>query len=118
MEEVREAARSLPPEVALDVLSAVEAYQYVIDVPGASPSTTEVDLTDDTLSIAVERGEAIPDGYERVSISRPGSLEFSLPVPPDVQGDEASATMDRGVLTLELPRDEEHVAYSIPVGSE
>jgi HSP20 family protein len=98
------ALRSLPDAVFADLLESDDAYLLVLDVPGVTGET--LDLTVATGSLHVEAHREKPDaaGYRFVEEQRDAFLDVDLPLPPDANADDASASIERGVLEVTIPR--------------
>jgi HSP20 family molecular chaperone IbpA len=104
MRSLREALTELPDAVFADLLESEDAYMLVLDLPGATGQTTELSVTDDRLSIEARREKDVPAEFRYRRENRSLFLDAELPLPPDVAGDEADASMERGVLELRLPK--------------
>lgn len=98
------ALRGLPRAAAADLLERDDAYLLVVDLPGASGATTDITVTDSRLHIEAQREKDAPAGYRYVREDRSLLLDVELPLPPDVETDAATATLEAGVLELELPK--------------
>lgn len=104
MPTLREALSELPGAVFADVLESDDAYRLIVDLPGATSETTDVRVEDGRLRIEARRGKDVPEGFRYVREERSLFLDAELPLPPDAAGDGASASMERGVLALTLPK--------------
>ena len=104
MSALRDALRDLPDAVFADLLESDDAYVLVVDLPGATAETTEVLAEDGRLVIEARRAKATPDGFRYVREDRPLFLDAELPLPPDADGDDADAEMERGVLEVTIPK--------------
>lgn len=106
-------ARSARP--ALDVYEDANELRIVVDVPGATARNTRVawDGTD-TLTVHVARARpllptphlaevAICDWYREI------------PVPVEVDGARATTSLEDGVLTVRLPKDDADGVEPVPV---
>jgi HSP20 family protein len=92
----------------IDVSGDANCYQISLDVPGLTESDLSLELKDDVLFIKGEKEERSEDKdkhYYRVERSY-GSFQRTLALPDDAIGDEIKANLDKGVLTLEIPRRE------------
>ncbi len=113
--QLREALGELPETVFADLLESDDAYLLVIDLPGATADTVDVSIDDDRLLIDARRAKAVPDTYRYVTEERALTLDAELPLPPDATGADATGAIDRGVLTLELPKSTDNSGDHIPV---
>lgn len=104
MRTFRDALTDLPAGVFADVLEGEEEYLLVVDVPGATSATTEVEVADHLLSVTAVREEPSRDGFTYRRQDRDRQLSFEVPLPPDAVPREATASVDRGVLEIEIPR--------------
>jgi len=94
---------------ALDVHQTDDEIVVTAALPGLKPEDVEITITGQTLSLRGEfKGddEVKRDQYlyrER----RFGSFHRQVQLPVRVQGDQANATFEDGVLTLSIPKAEE-----------
>lgn len=98
-----------------DLLESEEAYLLVLDLPGSTAETTDVNVEKRRLVIEARREKEIPDEFRYRREDRPLFLDAELPLPPDATGSGAEATMKRGVLELRLPKREVAPERTIPV---
>lgn len=115
MSALRNALRELPDAVFADLLESDDAYKLVIDLPGVTDETLDVRVRDGKLDIEARRRKDVPPEFRYVEEERPLFLDVELPLPPDATGAEASASMERGVLTLSLPKRTAVPERSIPI---
>ncbi len=89
-----------------DVLESDEAYRVVLDAPGATASDVNVQLTDSTLEVRIDRFRPFNEGFEMVVPGRGLELDGSVPLPTSgIRPDEATATLtDHGTLVVEIPK--------------
>lgn len=115
MSALRDALGELPDAVFADFLESEDAYVLIVDLPGATAETTELIAEDGMLKIEARREKATPAGYRYVREDRSLFLDADLPLPPDAQGDDVVAEMDRGVLELEIPRRTADEGTRVPI---
>lgn len=115
MTTLRDALRELPEAVFGDLLESDEAYLVVLDLPGASAETTEVVFEEGRLRIEARREKEVPSAFRYVSEDRPLFLDAELPLPPDATAEGATASIDRGVLEIRLPKRSVKTERTIPV---
>jgi len=115
MSTLRDALGDLPDPVFADLLESEEAYLLVIDLPGVGPETLDVRLDGVRLRIEARREKDLPMAFRYLEEDRPLFLDAELPLPPDVAGTGAEGTLDRGTLTLRLPKRDATEATSIPI---
>mmetsp|Transcript_9514 Transcript_9514/g.17151 ORF Transcript_9514/g.17151 Transcript_9514/m.17151 type:complete len:153 (-) Transcript_9514:326-784(-) len=102
-----QARPSFNSDVRLDMAERPEAYDLTADMPGLDEKDVKLELKNRTLTI---RGESKQESEEkegedvvRTSISH-RSFQRSFRLPNDVEEEGISASMDKGVLKLTLPR--------------
>ncbi len=115
MSTLRNALRGLPRAAAADLLERDDAYLLVIDLPGATAETTDIRVDDGRLHIEAQREKAVPEGYRYAREERSLFLDLELPLPPDAVTEEATASLEAGVLELELPRAADDDGTQIPI---
>lgn len=118
MDALRDALRELPEAVFADLLESDDAYRFVIDLPGASAETTDLRAEGGRLKIEARREKALPDEFRYVREDRPLFLDAEVPLPPDADGDAAEASMNRGVLTVRVPKRSAKTGETIPIDDE
>lgn len=78
------------------------------EVPGVNPDTLDIKIERNTLSVSGERkanGELKGSFHRRER--RFGKFSRSLRLPPDLDGEKASAECRNGVLTIRIPKSEQ-----------
>jgi HSP20 family protein len=96
----------MPP---LDVYETKERFVVVVELPGIEPEGVEVSVEDSTLTLRGERAfyaEVPEDSFLRVE-RRYGAFARSLALPTTASTEGITASFDRGVLTIEVPKVEE-----------
>lgn len=101
---LRRAVTELPDSVFVDVLESEDAYRLVVDVPGVTAETLEVTADGDRLRIEGRRAKDPPADHRFVREDRPLFVDATLPLPPDADAAATTAGLDRGVLTLRVPK--------------
>ncbi len=90
----------------IDVSGDDNAYEISLDVPGLTEDDLSLELNGDVLTIRgskEERQQRKDKQYYRVERSY-GTFQRTLALPDDADADEIKATLDKGVLRLEIPR--------------
>jgi HSP20 family protein len=90
----------------IDVSGDDDSYQICLDVPGLTESDLSLELNGDVLSIRghkEERNESRDRHYYRVERSY-GSFQRTLALPDDADTEAIKASLDSGVLRLDIPR--------------
>jgi HSP20 family protein len=94
---------------ATDLIESETHYVLRADLPGVAEDDISVELNEDMLTISGERRSENQErmaGYHRVErIS--GSFRRSVRLPEGVDGEAITATFDRGVLEVSVPKPEQ-----------
>ena len=103
----------------LDLADRGDAFVVTVDVPGYERDDLDVRIRGDTLAIRGERGRTVEerdvadevdaDERERTYIRRERettSFSRQVQLPDPVAADEVTATVNNGVLTVQLPKRE------------
>ncbi|MGM0371625.1 MAG: Hsp20/alpha crystallin family protein [Halobacteriota archaeon] len=114
MDTIREALATLPDAVFADLLESPSSYRLVLDVPGVDSSGLDLEATDHALDIRATRAKRVPEGFEYHTDARSMTLSATIPMPTDADPEAATATLEHGVLTIDVPRHEES-GRSIPI---
>jgi HSP20 family protein len=109
------AARRWAP--AMDLLETDEHFVLRADLPGVSEEDVNIELEDNVLTVSGERKAEHEDnreGFYRVERTF-GSFSRSLTLPRGVDADAVSATFDKGVLEVRIPKPEERKPRRISI---
>ena len=91
---------------SVDISETDKAYEITVELAGLDEKDVEVTLRDDVLTISgekkTEREEKEKDYY--LSERSYGSFQRTFRLPEDVSADKIKATMEKGVMTLLLPK--------------
>jgi HSP20 family protein len=93
---------------AFDVKERSDAYVIEADVPGVKEGDLDIQLTGNRLTFSGKREEARREegesyySFERTS----GSFSRTFMLPEDVNAEQISADLDKGVLSVVLPKRE------------
>lgn len=115
MSRLRDALADLPGAVFADLLESDEAYLVVVDLPGATAATTDLRMNGGRVTVEAQREKDVPASFQYTREERSLFLDVEFPLPPDATSEGARATIDRGVLELELPKTAAAAGRSIPV---
>jgi HSP20 family protein len=101
---------------AVDVYETGDSVVLLADLPGVTSDGLSVEVEDDTLTIEGASQIPTPAGFEE----RAGELEpviyvRSFRIGPEVAREKISASLREGVLTLDLPKQQEAKARKIDV---
>lgn len=106
-------------QLAVDVFETETELFVISTVAGVKPSTLDVSLHNELLTIRGERQSPIPAG------ARPmyhecfwGPFSRTIVLPSDVRGDKAKASYKHGVLTLRIPKHESRGTIPVEIVDE
>jgi HSP20 family protein len=91
---------------AMDLVETEEHFILRADLPGLTESDVDLSLEQNVLTLSGERKteqEEQREGYYRVERAT-GAFSRSLTLPEGVDGDAISATFDKGVLEVRIPK--------------
>ena len=94
---------------AMDLVETDDHFVLRADLPGLSQDDVKIELEDQTLTISGERKaehEERQEGFYRVERAF-GTFSRSLTLPKGVDPESVSASFDRGVLEVRIPKPEE-----------
>src|SRR4051794_36492526 len=94
---------------AMDLVETEEHFVLRADLPGLAEEDVNIELEDRVLTVSGERNaehEEKKEGYYRVERAT-GSFSRSLTLPEGVDADAISATFDKGVLEIRVPKPEQ-----------
>jgi HSP20 family protein len=116
----RPAVRQFAP--ALDIVEAEGDYVIKADLPGVSEHDVALEVQDGILTISGQRRDEREHnhaGYHRLERAS-GSFSRSLSLPEGVTPEAVSASFDRGVLEIHVPKPEQRKPrkIEIAVGAE
>jgi HSP20 family protein len=98
-----------PAVPAVDVAETDKGYEITAELPGIDEKNVEVKLADGVLTIkgdkAEEREENKKDYY--LSERSYGAFQRSFQVPAGADADKIEASVNKGVLTVKLPKSAE-----------
>ena len=104
---------------AMDLLEVGDDFVLRADLPGMSEEDVKIELEDSTLTISGERNaehESKGEGFYRVERAY-GSFARSLTLPQGVDAEAVSASFDRGVLEVRIPKPEQRKPRRIEIGA-
>ena len=104
---------------AMDLLETADHFVLRADLPGMGEEDVNIELEDSTLTISGERKtehESSEEGYYRVERAS-GSFQRSLTLPKGVDPETVSASFDRGVLEVRIPKPEEAKPHRVEIGA-
>jgi len=104
---------------AMDLVEADDHFLLKADLPGLSEEDVSIEVRDNALTISGERKaehERRERGWYRVERSF-GRFSRSLTLPEGVDPDGISASFDRGVLSVTIPKPEQRKPRKIQIGT-
>lgn len=104
MPALRDALTDLPDAVFADLLESEDGYLLVVDLPGTTAETVDLRATDSRITVEAAREKGVPEGFSYEREERSLFLDAELPVPEDANPHDATATIERGVLELRVPK--------------
>ncbi|HLS72295.1 MAG TPA: Hsp20/alpha crystallin family protein [Actinomycetaceae bacterium] len=99
----RRSAMWTPP---VDVEETDTSYVVEAELPGVQKDDISIELTNNVLSIHGEAKERERVGILRHKTRRTGEFDYRMTMPSDVDADNVSATLDDGVLRVEVAKTE------------
>jgi HSP20 family protein len=103
--------------VTVDLLENNDAYTFQIDVPGVKIEDIEVTLEKRVLAVRGER-RFVGEENEKVTRGRPhGRFAISYALPDGVDGENLTADLADGVLTIRVPKPLKAQSRRIQVAS-
>jgi HSP20 family molecular chaperone IbpA len=86
-----------------------------LEVPGVDPQHLEVTVGDHTLTVRGTYHQDREDEERGWASHRQGTFYRSVPLPAEVDADQATASCRHGVLRIDLPKRQEGRGRRIPV---
>jgi HSP20 family protein len=108
--------RWAPP---MDLVEAEDHFVLKADLPGLGEDDVTIEVQDNVLTISGERKaehERKEKGFYRLERSF-GRFSRSLTLPEGVNADAISASFDKGVLAVSIPKPEERKPRRISIGA-
>jgi HSP20 family protein len=105
---------------AFDVKETKEAYEFKADVPGIQDKDLEVTMTGNRLTVSGKREAEKEDRSDRYyTYERSyGSFTRSFTLPDGADTDKLRASLEKGVLSITVPKRAEVQAKKIAIKSE
>ena len=102
---------------AMDLVETEDNYVLRADLPGVSEGDVKIEVDDNVLTISGERKSGhkeAKEGYYRVERAY-GSFSRTLTLPEGVDADAISASFDRGVLEVKVPKPEQRKPRKVEI---
>ena len=87
-----------------DVEEAEDAYTVEIELPGVRRDDIDVQLVNRVLTVSGEVKEKERAGILHRRTRRVGQFHYAVTLPGDVDGDDVSARLNDGVLSIRVPK--------------
>jgi HSP20 family protein len=103
---------------AMDLVETDDHFVLRADLPGMSEDDLKIEFEDGTLTVSGERKaehESKSEGYHRVERAF-GAFSRSLTLPQGIDPEAVTASFDRGVLEISIPKPEERKPRRIEIG--
>jgi HSP20 family protein len=104
---------------AMDLLETDAHFVLRADLPGMTESDVNIEVEDNVLTVSGERKaehEEKREGFYRVERAF-GGFSRSLTLPKGINADAVSASFDKGVLEVRIPKPEERKPRRIMIGT-
>lgn len=100
-----------------DILEGEKDYVIRLDLPGVNREDLNIELEDNTLTISAQRNLEAPEGYRYLHGEQVGKALYrrTFTLGRGIDGANISAKLDRGSLTVTLPKSEQALARRIEV---
>jgi HSP20 family protein len=103
----------------VDIREGVDGLTLLMDLPGLGKEDVNITLENNVLTIAGERkfeaDEKQNESYHRLE-RQYGAFTRSFTLAPTVRTDKVQASFENGVLTVQLPKQEESKPRRISIG--
>jgi len=105
---------------AMDLVESGDHFVLRADLPGMGEDDVNIEFEDGTLTVSGERKaehEDSNEGFHRVERSF-GSFSRSLTLPQGIDPEAVTASFDRGVLEIRIPKPEDRKPRRITIGGQ
>jgi HSP20 family protein len=105
---------------AMDLVESRDHFVLRADLPGMSEDDVNIEFEDGTLTVSGERKaehEESNEGFHRVERSF-GTFSRSLTLPQGIDPEAVTASFDRGVLEIRIPKPEQRKPRKIAIGGQ
>ena len=100
---------------AVDICETETDLHVMVDMPGVTSDSVEIDLKDDVLSVVGKVSDSEVEGEELLTEFRTGNYFRNFQVTDAIDAESISATMSDGVLKLRLPKSKRAMPRKIPI---
>jgi HSP20 family protein len=108
-----------PHAMRVDVQNQDDRYLLEAEIPGVSENDVDINVEDNMLTISVEQKKEDQDEKTKYMVRERlhRSLKRSFTLPKDADREAISASFDRGILTLDIPKSEDAKPRKIKISS-
>jgi HSP20 family protein len=103
---------------AMDLVETDDHFVLRADLPGLSEDDISIEFEDGALTVSGDRKaehETKSEGYYRVERAF-GTFSRTVTLPKGINADAVSASFDRGVLEVRIPKPEARKPFRIEIG--
>jgi HSP20 family protein len=105
-----------PWQIPMDAYRRGHAFVVHLDLPGVDPSTIDLTVEQNTLTVTGDRTWPRVEGDEVVITERPqGAFTRQLLLGESLDTDQIAARYDQGVLTITIPVVEQSLARKVAI---
>jgi len=105
------------PFLPMDAYRDGDSYVVVVDVPGVDPSTIDLTVDKNVLTVRAERAWIPGEQHHVVATERPhGTFTRRLFLGNDLDAGQIEASCEHGVLTVRIPVAEEAKPRKVEIG--
>jgi HSP20 family protein len=109
--------QSRPAAMPMDAYRKGDDFVVALDLPGVDPSSIDLTVERNVLTVHAERRPALPEDAERVVAERMyGTFSRQLFLGDTLDSDRLTADYDDGVLTIRIPVAEQAKPRKIEIG--
>lgn len=118
MEDLFQSLWNSAPEsniAPLDVIEKQEEYVLIFDLPGVKKESVDVSIKDRVLTVSVNKEERKEEGRYLVKNRENITFKKSYTIPENSDSESLSASMELGILTLNLKKKEESLSRKVSI---
>jgi HSP20 family protein len=94
----------MPAWPSVEIVETEKDVRIAAELPGMDENDVELTVSDDVLTIRGEKKTEVKDEGRHFSERYYGHFERRIPLPFEVEDDQAEASFENGVLTVTLPK--------------
>ncbi len=101
----------------IDIEEENDRYKLTAELPGMEEKDLDISITEGVLTISGEKKEEKKDEKRSVVVSerRYGSFSRSVRLPNNIKADKIKARVEKGVLHMDIPKDENAAPKKIQI---